>query len=187
VHLEDDGSSTRITSPFSEFESNRLYRNDNNKFIDITASAGMESSAFGLSVTPADLNRDGWMDLYVANDYIEPDRIFINNKNGTFTDRYEEYLKHSSLNSMGSDVADINNDGLDDIMVLDMKSEDPARYKTLINGMHYDRYNFYSNTDMDARWEGMFCSSITAIIHLVILHNLPAVAANRLELGIPYS
>ncbi len=136
-----DSSVIRITTPKSPFESNRLYRNDNGHFTDITVKAGMISSAFGLSVTPADLNSDGWMDLYVANDYIEPDRVYINNRNGTFTDHFADYLKHSSLNSMGSDIADINNDGLDDIMVLDMKAEDPLRYKTLINGMDYDRYN----------------------------------------------
>ncbi len=136
-----DGSMVRITTPLTPFESNRLYRNDNGKFTDVTVKAGMVSSAFGLSVTACDLNRDGWMDLYVANDYAEPDRIFINNKDGTFTDHYNDYLKHSSLNSMGSDVADINDDGLDDILVLDMKAEDPVRYKMLINGMRYDRYN----------------------------------------------
>jgi len=136
-----DSSIVRITTPKTPFESNRLYRNDNGHFTDITVKAGMVSSAFGLSVTPADLNGDGWMDLYVANDYIEPDRVYINNRNGTFTDHFSDYLKHCSLNSMGSDIADINNDGLDDIMVLDMKAEDPLRYKTLVNGMEYDRYN----------------------------------------------
>ncbi len=137
----EDGSIRRITSPSTPFESNKLYRNDNGRFIDITTNAGMVSSAYGLSVTPADLNQDGWTDLYLGIDYIEPDMVYINNKDGTFTDRNKEYLKHSSLNSMGSDIADINNDGLDDIMVLDMKPEDPLRYKTLINGMQYDRYN----------------------------------------------
>ncbi len=136
-----DGKITRITSPETPFESNKMFRNDNGHFTDVTLKAGVESSAFGLSVTAADINHDGWMDLYVANDYIEPDRIFINNKNGTFTDHYSDYLKHSSQNSMGSDIADINNDGLDDIMVLDMKAEDPIRYKKLNNVMQYDRYN----------------------------------------------
>ncbi|MGB4849555.1 MAG: VCBS repeat-containing protein [Saprospiraceae bacterium] len=136
-----DGKIHRITAPISKFESNKLYRNDKGQFTDITTQAGMQSAAFCLSVTAGDFNKDGWMDLYVANDYIEPDMIYINNKNGTFTDHYNEYLKHSSLNSMGSDVGDINNDGLDDIMVLDMKAEDPIRYKTMINGMRYDRFN----------------------------------------------
>jgi hypothetical protein len=141
VHEGPDGSIIRVTTPSSPFESNRMYKNDKGHFVDVTKQSGVESSAFSLSVTPADFDRDGWMDLYIANDYIEPDRILINNHNGSFTDHYKYYLRHSSLNSMGSDVADINNDGLDDIMVLDMKSEDPVRYKSLVNGMHYDRYN----------------------------------------------
>ncbi len=136
-----DNSITRITSPTTPFESNKLYRNDNGHLVEVTVEAGLESSAFGLSVTAADLNQDGWMDLYVANDFVEPDLVYINNRNGTFTDKYSEYLKHSSQNSMGSDVADINNDGLVDIVVLDMNAEDPIRYKTLINVMQYDRYN----------------------------------------------
>lgn len=137
----EDGSITRIVTPPTPFESNKLYRNDGGKFTDVTKKAGMETSAFGLSATVADINRDGWPDVYVANDYIEPDRIFINNRNGTFSDKYFEYLKHSSQNSMGADLADINNDGHVDIMVMDMKPEDPIRYKELINVMHYDRYN----------------------------------------------
>lgn len=138
---DTDGAITRITTPTTPFESNRLYRNDDSHFTDITQKAGLESSAFGLSVTAADINQDGWMDLYVANDYVEPDFVLINNHDGTFTDRYAEYLKHSSQNSMGSDIADINNDGLIDIMVMDMKPEDPFRYKSLLNVMQYDRYN----------------------------------------------
>ncbi len=137
----EDSAITRIITHPSPFETNKLYKNDNGHFIEVTRAAGLESTAFGLSVTTSDINRDGWMDLYVANDYIEPDRIYINNKNGTFTDHYADYLKHSSQSAMGSDIADINNDGLDDIMVLDMKPEDPIRYKTLINVMQYDRYN----------------------------------------------
>ncbi len=141
MQLNTDSTKSRIKTRPSPTESNKLYRNDNGQFTEIARAAGLESTAFGLSVTTTDFNRDGWPDLYVANDYIEPDRIYINNKNGTFTDHYNDYLKHSSQNSMGSDVADINNDGLDDIMVLDMKPEDPIRYKTLINVMSYDRYN----------------------------------------------
>lgn len=141
VYQKEDGSTERILTPETPFESNRLYRNDNGHFVDITAKAGMVNSAFGLSATAADINQDGWMDLYVANDYIEPDYIYINNKDGTFTDQYFQSLKHSSQNSMGSDVVDINNDGLVDIMVLDMKAEDPIRYKELAHVMQLDRYN----------------------------------------------
>jgi len=141
LQQDPDGVVRRSETPLSPFFSNIFYKNDNGHFKVITKEAGLEGSAFGLSATAADLNQDGWMDLYVANDYIEPDRIYINNKNGTFTDKYFEYLKHSSQNSMGSDVGDINNDGLNDIIVLDMKAEDPVRYKKLIHIMQYDRYN----------------------------------------------
>jgi len=136
-----NGSVTRITSPDTPFESNQFYRNDNGKFVNITAKAGLVNSAFGLSATPVDINKDGWLDIYVANDFIEPDYIYINNKNGTFTDRFNEYFRHGSQNSMGSDVADINNDGFDDVMVVDMKAQDPFRYKTLSSVLLYDRYN----------------------------------------------
>ncbi len=137
----EDGTISRIRTPSTPFESNRLYRNDGRKFTDITAQAGLISAAFGLSVTCRDINQDGWPDLYVANDYIEPDYIYINNGNGTFTDRCSEYLKHTSQNSMGADMADINADGLPDLVVLDMKAEDHIRYKELANVMHDDRYN----------------------------------------------
>ena len=136
-----DGSRKRITTPRNSYESNRLYRNDGSRFTDVTGKAGVASSAFGLSVTPADINQDGWTDLYVANDFIEPDFIYINNHDGTFTDHYHEYLKHSSLSSMGSDVTDINNDGLKDFIIVDMKVNDHIRYKQIATTMQYDRYS----------------------------------------------
>ncbi len=144
VHMDlqqnPDGSIVRKTAPKTPFESDRLYRNDNGRYVDVTKSAGIENSAFGLSATVADLNQDGYMDVYVANDYIEPDYVYINNGNGTFTDKFFDYLRHSSQNSMGCDIADYNNDGLLDIIVLDMIAEDPIRYKELMNVMRKDRY-----------------------------------------------
>ncbi len=136
-----DGSITRRKAPKTIFESDRLYKNNNGKFTNVTKAAGVENSSFGLSATVADLNQDGYMDIYVANDYIEPDYVYINNKNGTFTDKYNSYIRHSSQNSMGCDIADFNNDGLLDIMVMDMITEDPIRYKQLMNVMRKDRYN----------------------------------------------
>ena len=143
IRLEQnpDGSVKRITTPLTPYESNRMYRNDDGHFTDVTEKAGLVSSAFGLSATVADINQDGWLDIYCGNDLVEPDFIYINNGNGTFTDHYTSYIKHSSQNSMGSDVADINNDGLPDIIVLDMKAEDPFRYKQLMTPMTFDRYN----------------------------------------------
>lgn len=137
-----DGTTTRLIDPQSPFESDRLYRNNGNgSFTEVTEKAGLSNSAFGLSATVSDLNADGYPDIYVANDYIEPDYVYINNGNGTFTDRYAEYLRHSSQNSMGCDIADFNNDGLVDIVVLDMVAEEHTRYKKLMNVMQLERYN----------------------------------------------
>ncbi|MDQ3015567.1 MAG: CRTAC1 family protein [Bacteroidota bacterium] len=135
-----DNSAVRIRTPETPYESDRLFKNENGKFIDVTVKAGIQSSAFGLGAVATDFNYDGWIDLYVANDYVEPDQVLINNRNGTFTDQFNTYIRHTSLNSMGTDIADINNDGLIDIMVLDMKSPEPVRYKELMHAMVYDRY-----------------------------------------------
>ncbi len=138
---QPDGKLVRLTNPLTNFESDRLYRNDGNgRFTDVSVQAGIVNSAFGLSATVSDINDDGWPDVYVANDYIEPDYIYINNGDGTFTDRYFDYVKLSSQNSMGSDLADFNNDGLLDIIVLDMVAEDPFRYKELMHVMMLERY-----------------------------------------------
>ncbi len=141
LRQSDDGKITRETFAQTPFESSRLYRNDNGKYTDISASIGLNTSAFSLSATAADINMDNYPDIFVANDYIEPDFVFINNQKGGFTDKFSQILRHSSQNSMGSDVADFNNDGLPDIMTLDMISEDQVRYKQLMNIMQYERYN----------------------------------------------
>ncbi len=138
---QPDGKLVRLTDPLTPFESDRIYRNDGNgRFTDVSLQAGINNSAFGLSATVSDLNDDGYPDIFVANDYIEPEYVYINNGDGTFTDRYTEYLRHTSQNSMGSDIADFNNDGLLDIIVLDMIAEDPVRYKQLMNVMVLERY-----------------------------------------------
>jgi len=139
IQQNPDGTTTRITTPSTPNESNRLYRNDGGKFTDVTGKAGLTSSAYSLSATVSDFNEDGWPDVYIANDYIEPDFLYINNQDGTFTDRVFEYLHHTSLHSMGCDISDINNDGLVDMATMEMRAEDPIRYKELVNMMQYDR------------------------------------------------
>jgi len=119
-----DGTVSRNTSREDTPESNRLLRNDKFVFHDVTVGAGLLDVGFSLSAIATDVNEDGYPDLIVGNDYVEPDGVYINNKNGTFTDRQPSVIRHMSSNSMGSDAADINNDGLTDFFVLDMLSED---------------------------------------------------------------
>ncbi len=126
----------------------KFFRNDNGKFIDISDTAGIKGSplGFGLSASIGDVNGDGYPDVYVCNDYLERDYLYINNGNGTFTDRLKENTGHISNFSMGSDIADINNDGHLDIMVADMAAEDNYRSKTNMSGMNPERFwNFVNN------------------------------------------
>lgn len=121
----------------------RLYRNDNNFFTDVTTQAGIISNplGYGLGVSVSDLNNDGWPDIYVTNDYVEEDYMYINNRDGTFTDKAKNDLGHMSNFSMGCDVADINNDGFADVFTLDMLPEDNRRQKLLYMPDNYEVYN----------------------------------------------
>jgi hypothetical protein len=111
-----------------------LLRNDNGYFHDVTKEAGIHGSliSFGLGVTVGDVNNDGYPDVYVANDYFERDYLYINQKNGTFKDKLEECMRHTSLASMGSDFGDVNNDGYPDIFTTDMLPGDDYRLKTTL-------------------------------------------------------
>ncbi|HXB30972.1 MAG TPA: VCBS repeat-containing protein [Puia sp.] len=117
----------------------KLYRNDNGHFTDVSEQAGIRSNVlnFGLGLSISDLNNDGWPDIYTTNDFNEPDHLFINNGNGTFSDKTDECLDQLSFYSMGSDCADINNDGLTDLITMDMLDEDNHSQK-----MHSGAENF---------------------------------------------
>jgi len=127
------------------FNSSHLYRNDNNKFVDITKESGIERPIFGLGLTVSDINEDGWLDFYVASDYYIPDAMFINNGNGSFTDKIKDYTRHISFYGMGMDIADINNDAKQDIFVLDMAANDHVRSKTLMASMNTNRFDYLVN------------------------------------------
>jgi hypothetical protein len=125
-----------------EFFKDRLYRNDNGKFNDVSDDVGISRNvAYGLSVNATDFNNDGWMDLYIANDYAEPDFMYYNNGDGTFTNVINEKLKHITQLSMGSDTGDINNDGLLDLITTDMTPEDHYRSKTNMASMSTKAFN----------------------------------------------
>ncbi len=126
----------------------RLYQNNNNRFADITARAGISSSAlsYGLGAGISDLNNDGWPDLYISNDYAVPDFLYLNNGNGTFTNQIESAMGHTSQFSMGNDISDINNDGLPDIITLDMLPEDNRRQKLLFAPDNYEKFDLNVRT-----------------------------------------
>jgi hypothetical protein len=119
----------------------RLFRNENNgTFTDVTVEAGITYEGFGLGLAIADLNKDGWPDIYVSNDYLSNDILYINNQDGTFQNSTSAYLGHQSQFSMGNDAADINNDAMPDIITLDMLPEINARKKTTIGNKSYLTY-----------------------------------------------
>ncbi len=119
----------------------KLYRNDNGKFVNITEGAGITSNvlSFGLGVAVFDTNNDGWLDIYVSNDFNEEDYLFINQKNGTFKESVRDAFDYVSLFSMGSDAADVNNDGKIDLITLDMLPEDNATQKMHSGAENYDK------------------------------------------------
>ncbi|WP_394767887.1 FG-GAP repeat domain-containing protein, partial [Ferruginibacter sp.] len=130
--------------------SGRLYRNDWNDslkhgvFTDVSKKAGVLADGYGHNVVVTDINKDGWEDIYVTNDYLPNDLLWINNHDGTFTEHLSDYFKHTSYNSMGSDVGDINNDGLMDVITLDMDPKDNYRKKMM---MKANSYQTYQNSD----------------------------------------
>ena len=122
--------------------SDKLYNNDGNgHFTDVSLQVGiLPDLGFGLNAQVGDLNNDGWPDLYVSNDFIAPDFAYVNNRDGTFTEQRNSLFKHISYYSMGSDIADINNDGFSDLLVLDMSPDDYIRSKTTMSMMSIDRF-----------------------------------------------
>ncbi|MEA5425731.1 VCBS repeat-containing protein [Arcicella lustrica] len=125
-----------------ETAGDRLLKNENGKFVDVSAQAHIKGNplGFGLGIAIADINLDGWPDIYVSNDYIEQDYMYINNGDGTFTDKLEQSVGHLSQFSMGNEVVDMNNDGLPDIFTLDMLPEDNRRQKLLYGPENYENY-----------------------------------------------
>ncbi|MDH3648499.1 MAG: VCBS repeat-containing protein [Saprospiraceae bacterium] len=122
----------------------KLYRNDDGQFVDVSEEAGIYGSVigFGLGVTVGDIDLDGWQDLYISNDFFERDYIYMNNGDGTFTEDLESQMKSISAASMGADMADINNDGYLDIFVTEMLPEPNHRLKTKTTFEDWDKYQY---------------------------------------------
>ncbi len=124
----------------------RLYRNDWNEksghpvFVDVSESAGILKEGFSLALNIHDFNQDGWDDIYITNDYLTNDLLYINQKDGTFKDEADKYFKHTSYSAMGNDVVDLDNDGFSEVVALDMLPNDNYRKKTMLPSNNYTAY-----------------------------------------------
>ncbi|MEO7311724.1 MAG: CRTAC1 family protein [Chitinophagaceae bacterium] len=168
-NLREEPTAKLNTSAAGKGGGDHLFRNDNGHFTEVTKQAGIHGNiiSFGLGVTTGDVNGDGYMDVYVSNDFYEKDYLYINQKDGTFKDEAEQWLQHTSLASMGADFGDINNDGFPDIFTTDMLPGDDYRLKTTLafediniyrlkqkNGFYHQ---FFQNTLQLNNGNGKFC------------------------------
>jgi enediyne biosynthesis protein E4 len=137
--VQDEPNIRKQTNP--DYGS-KLYRNDNGHYSDVSQQAGITSNvlSFGLGVAVADINNDGWPDVLVSNDFNETDYLFVNNRNGTFTEQLSNAMDQTSLYSMGSDAADYNNDGLIDYITLDMMPEENKVIKMHSGPENFDKF-----------------------------------------------
>jgi hypothetical protein len=122
----------------------KLFRNDGGKFTDVSEAAGIYGSVigFGLGITIGDVNRDGWMDIFISNDFFERDYLYINNQDGTFSEKLTDYMRSTSAASMGADIADLDNDGFLDIFVTEMLPEPLERIKQITSFESWDKFQF---------------------------------------------
>jgi enediyne biosynthesis protein E4 len=123
----------------------KLYRQDTLNdssihFTDVSTSAGILEEGWGLGIVVNDFNLDGWPDIYCANDFLSSDQLYINQQDGTFRNEIATWMNHQEFNGMGADMADLNNDALNDLVVVDMMPDDNLRQKTMFSGLGYDRF-----------------------------------------------
>ncbi len=144
IHQTDSYGDTSVRSKYSTVSGGKLFRNDGDHFTDVTNGSGIISSVlgYGLGVAVADMNHDGWDDIYVSNDFHENDYYYVNQGNGTFKEMNADAFRHQSKFSMGNDVADINNDGWPDLVTLDMLPEDEKVLKSSQGDQSFDIYNY---------------------------------------------
>ncbi len=142
IAVYEIGETAEVMQGYSPKIGEKLFRNDQGKYVEVTHKAGIVSNnlGFGLGVAIGDVNNDSWPDVYVGNDYYEKDHLYINNQNGTFTEVALQSFNHVSTFSMGNDLADINNDGLLDIVAVDMMAEDNYTQKASMSGMNVEEF-----------------------------------------------
>ena len=129
-----------------------LRNNGDGTFSNVSMEAGITIEGFGLGVNICDINNDNWPDVYVSNDFLTNDLVWVNNHDGTFTNKAPEYLRHTTYNGMGNDVADFNNDGLQDVVVVDMLPPDNKRWKLTMMGNTYDEFQMNISNNYEAQY-----------------------------------
>ncbi len=134
-------------------DSDRLYRNDNGHFTDVTVESGLSNFGLSLGVVASDVNNDGYTDIFISNDFNAPDFLYINNQDGTFTNQIQTSLQQTSFFGMGADIADFNNDGFMDIFQLDMSADDNFRSKANMSSMDPDA--FYRSVELGLHHQNM--------------------------------
>lgn len=163
--IQDYAGFSRVTGAFKERKNamlgSKLFRNDNNKFTDVTEQAGIINNVlgFGLGVTITDANNDNWPDIYISNDYNEEDYFYVNQKDGTFKESLDEHFGHVSFFSMGADAADLNNDLRSDIVTLDMLPEHSYNQKKIMGPENYEKYR-------ELLANGFFPQTMRNMLHL---------------------
>jgi len=142
ANARDIRAENSAVADFLKGGGDHLYKNEGGKFVEVSAEAGIHGSliSFGLGVTIGDVNGDAWPDVYVSNDFFERDYLYINQKNGKFKDEIETYTEHNSIASMGTDMADVNNDGYPDIFTTEMLPDNDFRLKTTTSFDNIDIY-----------------------------------------------
>ena len=153
-----------------DLESDHLYRNDGDKFTDVTEASGLKNFGLTLSATVGDINNDGWPDLYVSNDFNSPDFMYLNNQNGTFKEVIKEATAQTAFYGMGTDIADINNDGNLDIFQVDMDARSNRRKKTNMASMN----------------PSLFWDVVNAGFHYQYMHNCMQLNSGIYTNGVPH-
>lgn len=152
IHVLPANYRKKITDG-SALSNDRLYKNNGDgTFTDVTMEAGITIEGYGLGLAISDLNYDGWPDIYLSNDYLTNDILYINNQDGTFSNEIKEKIKHQSKFSMGNDISDYNNDGYLDIITLDMLGETNQRLKTTISSHKYTEYILNERYDYEYQY-----------------------------------
>nr|WP_295922590.1 VCBS repeat-containing protein [uncultured Dyadobacter sp.] len=141
MNMRGPNNIRKKVSDGSSPNADRLFRNNGNgTFTDVSQQSGILEEGYGLGIAVVDVNNDGWQDVYISNDYVSNDLLYINQHDGTFQNRITDYFKHQSYSAMGNDAADIDNDGLVDFITVDMLPEDNVRRKNMFGLMNYDRH-----------------------------------------------